>query len=1163
MATVTLTIDGTKVTVKKGTTLLVAAEEAGIKIPNLCHDPRVKPFGACRLCFVEIDGMPKPVTACTTQATDGMMVRTDSNAITRLRRFALELLLAYHYGDCIAPCQLACPAGIDIQGFIAYLANGYPGEAARLIREKLPFPSSVGRVCPRFCEDECRRNLVDKPVAICTLKQYAGDRDAESGESNPATPLPETGKRVAIVGAGPAGLTAAYYLRLMGHQVTVFEAEKEAGGMLRYGIPEYRLPKEVLNREIEEILGVGIDLRLQTAMGKDFTMETLRREGYKAVFIGIGAQLGRGMRLEGGDSSAVVSALEFLKDPQAGTVKTGDRVVVVGGGNTAIDAARTAVRLGAGSVTIVYRRTEKEMPAAVEEIAEAREEGVAFQFLANPTRYLDAEKRLELIKMTLGEPDASGRRRPVPLENSEFFLPADRVVLAIGQVLDETALRGEIDKNQNVTGESLLPLDGGWIQADPGTMATSLPGVFAGGDCVSGPATVVEAVAAGRKAALAIGQYLRDEPVTGEAACYNCQKGSLEELDPAEFQEFEKKERVTLEFLLSVAERKKGFAPYQAGLTPEQARYEAQRCLACGCNDVFNCRLRELATAYGIDEQQVKELRPRARTWDGGALRQPVDLSHPHIAYDPNKCILCGLCVRTCSEAQGSNALNFLHRGLATTILAPGRFPAAAACESCGLCVVTCPTGALSNKTAPAFAKPGPWQTRKTPVICPHCGVGCSLTLQCSDGRVTETSVPATGGVNNGLLCVKGAYHFSAAHKERRLEAPLLRVNGALQETTWEEALATVARTFTGLAGNYGPESIAFFVAPNVTNETALLTAALARGLGTNNLFTTPGEGWQRFLECRQGDFDTLAESDFILLYRATPTADYPVLARQIKKTAENGSWLGIMHHRTTALDPVAQAVLRADREDCLRLLAALARAGSAPGATPEAALPGVEGRFRKKLTAFTAAFRRAKRPAVVCDTRNLNWRELQELQKLISAHASATLLPLVPWGNIYGLQKMGIGRGSGRSGELPPGAAPFHPQAAFTDARARAILAATGQEACKGLLIVADEGKLPDTLCRPGLFTVAITPFYREELAAAGLLLPGTAYPETRGSYLNSEGRLQWTAQALTPPGGKENWQILLELAEKMGIRQETGDFQAIAAEVQRLAAPGREENS
>lgn len=1146
MATVTLTINGISVTVKEGTTVLVAAKEAGIDIPNLCYDPRVKPFGACRLCFVEIEGAPKPVTACTTEATNGMVVRTNSTAITRLRRSALELLLAYHYGDCIAPCQLACPAGIDIQGFIAHIANGRTQEAARLIREKLPFPSSVGRVCPRFCEAECRRNLVDQPVAICVLKQYAGDRDSESGRSGSPTPLPETGKRVAVVGAGPAGLTAAYYLRLKGHQVTVFEAEKEAGGMLRYGIPEYRLPKKILNREIKEILGLGIDLRLQTAMGKDFTIEGLRREGYDAVFVGIGAQLGRGIRLEGGDSPAVLSALEFLKEPQAGVVKAGDRVVVVGGGNTAIDAARTAVRLGAESVTVVYRRTEKEMPAAAEEIDEAREEGVVFQFLANPKRYLAEENRLELIKMTLGEPDVSGRRRPVPLEDSDFSLVADYVILAIGQVLDEDSIRADSDSTQSTQDDIekyILPLNGGWIQADPETTATPLLGIFAGGDCAGGPATVVEAVAAGRKAAVAIGQYLQGEPVTGEAVAYNCRKGSLEELDPAEFQEYEKKERVTPEFLLSVTERKKCFASYQSGLTPEQALREAKRCLSCGCSEVFDCRLRDLATEYGIDDRQVRKV-----TETKAALRQPVDLSHPYIAYDPNKCILCGLCVRTCREAQGSNALDFLHRGLETTILAPGRFPAAAACESCGLCVAACPTGALSNKTATTL-QPGPWQTRKTPVVCSHCGIGCALTLHSCGGRITQVTVPATGGVNDGLLCAEGAYHFSLCHKEKRLHAPLLRTNGALQETTWEDALSTTVRTFAKLAKNHGPESIAFFLAPNVTNETALLTAALARDtFGTNNLFTTAGEGRQSFLESRKGDFSTLPESDFILLYRVTPAADYPVFARLIRKAADGGSWLGIIHHRTTALDPVAQAVLRVGREDSLQFITALTKMPSAR----EEKVPDVKDHFQRKFSAFAEAFYRAKTPAVICDTRNLNWQELRQLQNLLSLHEKATLLPLVPWGNIYGLNKMGIVRR--RYENLQPTAAPFHPQAAFAE-----LLAAAGQEKLKGLLVVADEERLPSSFFRPGLFTVCITPFYRKELASAAVLLPGTAYPETRGSYLNSEGRLQWTAQALTPPGGKENWEILLELAEKMGARRENKDFQSIAAEVQRLVSTDR----
>ncbi len=459
-----------------------------------------------------------------------------------------------------APCSHTCPAGIDVPRYIRFIAEGKFAEAVALIREKIPFPSVCGHICVHPCEAKCRRGLLDDAIGIRVLKRFAAEHDTELWKPNSKV-APATGKRVAIVGSGPAGLTAAYYLAKLGHSVTVFEALPEPGGMMRVGIPDYRLPKDILRAEIKEIEGVGVDIKTNTPVD---SLDGLFKTGYNAIFLAIGAHQGIKIGVKGEDSPRVRECVSFLRDVSLGKeVKLGDRVAVIGGGNAAIDSARTALRLGAKEVTIVYRRTQTEMPASAEEIDGAIAEGVEIHFLAAPSRIVsrNGELELECLGMRLGEVDASGRRRPEPIEGSEFVMSFDTIIAAIGQ-------RSEIPGRFN------LPIGrGNTIQVDPDTLATGREGIFAGGDAISGPASVIEAIADGRQAAISIDKYLGGSGEIDETLA-----PSEEAAAPlGEAVEGRRTEVPTL----PVAERLKGFGQVELGLSEEMAIKEAERCLRC------------------------------------------------------------------------------------------------------------------------------------------------------------------------------------------------------------------------------------------------------------------------------------------------------------------------------------------------------------------------------------------------------------------------------------------------------------------------------------------------------------------------------------------------------------------------------------------------------
>ena len=474
-----------------------------------------------------------------------------------------------------SPCKVTCPAHIPVQGYIALIAEGKFREAyQRVLDAGVPFVGTLGRVCYHPCEEECKRADWDEAVSVCALKRCAYDAGADHSKPEPA-PV-KYAERVAVIGAGPSGLTAAYNLALRGYKVTVFDALPAPGGMLAAGIPEYRLPRDVLTHEIESITALGVELKMNTPIGRDGgpTLDDLRRE-YQAVFVAIGAHGSSRLGVPNEDIQGVFQAVPFLRHLNMGhDANIGKRVAVIGGGNSAIDAARCALRLGS-EVQLVYRRSRVEMPAATWEVASAEEEGVKLTFLSAPTKVLEKDGRvagIECIRMELGEPDASGRRKPVPVAGSEYILEVDTVIAAIGQNVESAGLGVETKWDRLVV--------------DPLTLETSVTGIFAGGDAVIGPASVVEAVGAGIQAAESIHRYLRGLDLR-EGRAQDTPKAKDIEVVLTSPVKRAPRERM---HELSVADRINGFKEVELGLTKEQAIAEAQRCLACAvCSECNQC----------------------------------------------------------------------------------------------------------------------------------------------------------------------------------------------------------------------------------------------------------------------------------------------------------------------------------------------------------------------------------------------------------------------------------------------------------------------------------------------------------------------------------------------------------------------------------------------
>ena len=669
---INLTVDGKRVSVRKGSTVLEAAEAAKVEIPNLCYRKELGAYGACGVCVVEVRNSPKLLRACSALAQEGMEVLTTSEKALATRKLALELVMSDHDGDCIGPCKLNCPAKTDCQKYVKEIAEGRFSDAVSTVMETFPLPASIGRVCPHPCENKCRRALVESPISIAHLKAFAADAVRKANTFKEIEKLPSTGKKVGIVGAGPAGISAAFRLAKLGHEVTIYDQMPEMGGMLRYGIPEYRLPKDVLAFETKAVEKLGVTFVGNFKIGKDTSFKDFV-SWFDAVVVATGAWESSPMRVRGEDLKGVYGGIDFLRTVSTGgKIDLGRKVAIVGGGNTAMDACRTAVRLGAEEVYIVYRRTKDEMPAEKIEITEAEEEGVKFKFLRAPEEITGENgkvKSMRLQVMRLGDSDERGRRRPVPVEGEFETIELDSVIAAIGQKNDNSGLDG--------IGLS----DRGTIVADKRTFATNIEKVFACGDCTNkGAGVAIEAIAEANEAAAAVDAFLK-------GIVYRPAEIILSKRNPTEkdFADRKKEERARMPHR-PAEERRTDFKEVNLGFDEEAARAEARRCLECGCHDFADCKLIRYANLCKADCEKFK------------GERHPGFLEKKLVSIERNqrKCILCNLCVRICENEAKEGILGLVGRGFATVIKPEGITEAKLAkCKSCHLCADNCPTGAL------------------------------------------------------------------------------------------------------------------------------------------------------------------------------------------------------------------------------------------------------------------------------------------------------------------------------------------------------------------------------------------------------------------------------------------------------------------------------------
>ncbi len=1121
--TITIKINGKSIVTEPGKTILQVARDNGFDIPAMCYEPRLEPHRSCLVCSVEEMKSKKILVSCAVPAADGMEIETDSPAAVASRKSALELILSTHYADCRGPCNTRCPASVDIQGYLALAGAGKYKEALELIRETNPMPLMCGRVCVKYCEGNCRRNYTDTPAALNFVKRYVADLEYDRLEK--PVLAPKNGKKVAVVGGGPSGLTCAYFLAKKGYEVTIFEAQPKLGGMVRYGIPEYRLPAKVLDKEVNFIISHGINVETGVKLGKDITLDELKAKGYSAVYLAIGSWVGKPMGIDGENSPFVQTGIKFLEDVKKAAVlpRLSGTVAVVGGGNTAIDVARTAVRCGADKVALLYRRTLDEMPADKEEIHDSVEEGIEFKMLTAPKRVVAENGKLiglECFEMYLGEPDASGRRKPIQKENSEFVFKCDMIVSAIGQEADLSSLAnktfGEIKTTKWKT-----------IDFDPKSTATNISGIFAGGDVASGPMAAIDAIGMGRKAATVIDKYISTGKIVPIHDEFVSDKAALEKLDKASFAHIEQVERSHSK-KLDPAERIKTFDEVDLGVTPEIVSHEANRCLACGCVTIYDCDLKDYSTAVGAVQ----------KAYTGKFKKSKVDDQHPYISLDPNKCVLCGRCVRYCGDLIGIHALGFINRGYSTVVKPSMDRPLAeTSCISCGNCIEVCPTGAIEFNYP--FKRQAPFKTTAKRSVCSDCSVACEIDINAYDRDIFYLTAKPYEKYVEGELCKKGRFESTYLKQDGRIAESYENGKGAVPIRT---AIAKLTARLNDIKSKQGGDSLLFLVSPSATNEEVFLLSSIAKHYGSSNIASAedivraeiPDISEMTGMNISSATREDVAKANVIINIGSGLTLNSPVFGFQVKRAVAKGAQLVQIGPLNSELEKYVSVHIDCKTGEEGQIINAILKSVISNKAFDAKAAAAIEGfeKFKSgvlketypknldKVETVAAALLDGAKNAIVLYNDTVDGANLKDIKAAVNLLLSTGRMNKANNGIAV------IHKNSNSQGYRD---IVFDGSTGFSSAdKLKAIKESLQKGKIKAILSLNENISISDLSPKGVDFVAALSSFENDITASAEVVLPYAPNIESEGSIVSFDGKVVKFKKAFDPLQGVSNFEVL-----------------------------------